>query len=133
MRSPARFIRKSFMVDAMRVDETNVAYIAKWCGGKATFNQFVTLKTLMPNFGGRGNAHPGDWVVRVNNGFKVYAHKQFCDSFKPMLRTSQKFDEVLKVVREVMSKQETATYLGRPNDADGLANEATNRILNIAL
>jgi hypothetical protein len=133
MRSPARFIRKAFTVDAIRVDEHNVVTVAKWCGGKATFNQFVTLKTILPNFGGRGIANPGDWVVRTNKGFKVYNHKQFCDTFKPMQTTSQKFEEIQRIVREVMSKQDTATYLGRSHDTDGLAGEATNRILNIAL
>lgn len=116
----------------MRVTEENMAAVTKWCGGCVpSGTQSIELKVVKPNYGGFGRAHVGDWVVHQHNGFKVYRDKQFRDAFRPLRSTAMKFEDIHRVIREVMSKQDTATYLGNSHDTDGLSREATLRIMRI--
>lgn len=129
---PERFIRKAFAVEATRVSKGNMADVAKWCDGRVSLDQeSIELKVVKPNYGGFGRAHVGEWILRVHNGFKIYRDKQFREAFKPVRTGAMNFEEVHQILRDAMNKQDTATYFGNPRGVEGVANDATLRILRL--
>lgn len=101
-----KFARKPFYVDAVRVSETNIEEVAKWCSGKVaeheTDGKFVSVEVYRPMNERQTQAFVGDWVLFAGSGFKVYTPKAFDKSFeKVKVLTKAQADEAgIKVPHE---------------------------------
>lgn len=92
----ARYNRKSFGVDAVQVTNENIKEVAEWCGGAVYVKAvrtpkdvedvqtiaYVKVPVRRPNNERQTQAFPGDWVLKSEQGFKVYGPKAFADSFE---------------------------------------------------
>lgn len=133
-----KFARKTFNVEAIQVTAENTFEIAEWCKGFVKRSDFdgvlktyiqvpVILskaKTYRPN-----QAFVGSWVVKTSQGFAVYTKKGFGVSFEPM--DENKFEAVLKLVKDAMSRQDVATYHGESLTMDGVDEEITHQIFEV--
>jgi hypothetical protein len=141
-----KFTRKSFNVEAIQVTAENMAEVAEWCGGTKKdardlprYNASDTpvwyiqvpvvlskAKTFRPD-----QAFVNSWVVKTGQGFAVYTKKGFGISFEPT--DENKFEAVLKLVKDAMSRQDVATYHGESRIMDGVDEEITHQIFEILL
>jgi len=131
-----KFSRKTFNVEAIQVTVENMQEVAEWCGGSVKGYDSVhdsphvyiqvpvmpsKTKTYRPN-----QAFVKSWVVKTNQGWTVYTKKGFGVSFEPM--DENKFEAVLKLVKDAMSRQDVATYHGESRTMDGVDEEITHQI-----
>lgn len=99
-----RYARKPLIVDAVQVTEENMLEVAKWCKGKVYAdknNQMVIeVKVLHPLSSNQNTAAPGDWVLKSNQGFKIYADSAFKKGFEAIEETVGLTQNVGDVLRE---------------------------------
>jgi len=85
-----KFLRKSFPVDAVQVDPTNMKDVAKWCGGKIMDDgekeghlsrEYIKVRVAYPVGDRQTQAYLGDWVLKSGRSFKVYTNSAFQKSF----------------------------------------------------
>lgn len=92
-----KFARKPFYVDAVRVSESNMEEVAKWCDGKIETNDdgtHIKVEVYRPFSDRQTQAYVGDWVLFAGSGFKVYTSKAFDKQFeKVKTLTKQQADE----------------------------------------
>lgn len=94
-----KYTRKPFPVEAVQVTEDNLSEVAQWCGGDIHTStktlrddqgvetgkiklQFVKVDVHRPLNDRHTKAFVGDWVLKSESGFKVYALKAFENSFQ---------------------------------------------------
>lgn len=82
----ARYMRKPFEIEAVRVTAENIELVAKWCGGELrtrerSRNQFIWVEVENARTDRQKTAYVGDWVMYANKGFKVYTNIAFESSF----------------------------------------------------
>lgn len=131
----ARFIRKTFNVEAIQVTDENMAEVADWCGGEVTslngegMRFYIVVPTLKAKTFRPNMAFAGGWVLKTGLGFTVYTRKGFTTSFEP--RDENKFEAVRKLVKEAMSRQDEATYHDVSSKVDGLDEEIAHQIFEL--
>lgn len=80
-----KYIRKSFAVEAVRVDKDNMDEVSEWCEGHIDKDKsarlFIKIDVSMARYGRQTQAYVGDWVLRMGTGFRVYTHSAFEKSF----------------------------------------------------
>jgi len=85
------YSRKTYLVEEVHVDDDNFEEVAKWCHGdvrtlvdhhKGTTTKYVKVRVYHPMKERQTQAFAGDHILYANNGFKVYSHKAFENSFE---------------------------------------------------
>jgi len=91
-----KYARNPLTVEAVQVTEENVYEVAKWCGGdvvshkmlipdavtgRPTEQKRIVLDTLRPLYKKHTEAIPGDWILKSDHGFKIYADVAFTKGF----------------------------------------------------
>jgi hypothetical protein len=84
--------RNPLIVEAVQVTEDNIYEVAKWCGGDVQTikgyepgiapKKVIELDTLRPLYKKHTQALAGDWILKSENGFKIYADIAFQKGFK---------------------------------------------------
>jgi hypothetical protein len=80
--------RKPLQVEAIQVTDDNLYEIAKWCGGDVhthpvNSKKHIEVKVLHPLHKKQSRAAIGDWVLKSEQGFKIYADSAFRKGFEP--------------------------------------------------
>lgn len=138
--APGDFYRISFPVKAEQVTSENMVEIAQWCGGriliagethagKVVKDTHILVRVHNPQNRNHNKAFIGDWVVESASMFKVYPKNAFVSNFSPM--NKNKFEEVLRLVRDAMRWQEEAMYHGNTHTIDPYARKISNQILTL--
>lgn len=86
------YTRKPLSVQAIQVDADNMEAIAAWCGGKVLSHpprregqepkKYVKVDVLNPLSKKQTRAYAGDWILKSNQGFKIYANSAFLKGFQ---------------------------------------------------
>ena len=79
---PIEFRRRIVAGHAVRVADTNLAEVAKWCGGH-TWASAVVVPVVDGDRPGEQFAPPGTWVVRTAHGWHVWPDRQFRAEWAP--------------------------------------------------
>jgi hypothetical protein len=80
-----RYTRKPLIVEAVQMTEENAHELREWCRGElyVARNGRTTLqvKVLHPARPDQTKAQAGDWVLKSDQGFKIYADSAFQKGF----------------------------------------------------
>lgn len=83
----AKFSRKTFSVDAVRLTATNMDAVAMWCNQRVEVDlddvRYIRIKYLDRHARRPKRAVPGDWIVLDSIGFKIYPDDHFHRVFEP--------------------------------------------------
>jgi hypothetical protein len=89
MIEPTKYVRKPFEVDAVRVTDSNIEELAKWCHGDLLAEgtdenprPFIKVRVARALNERQTKAYPGDWILYAGTGFKVYTDKAFRKTFE---------------------------------------------------
>jgi hypothetical protein len=86
------YVRKPFPVKCIQVTPENMSEVAKWCGGKirtttpkdpTRANKYIQVEVPGAQKDRHSRAYAHDWVLHMNNGYKVYNDRAFKDAFEP--------------------------------------------------
>ena len=106
-----KFVRRPLYVDAVRVNENNMAEVAEWCSGEvltdADEGPYVKVRVYRPLTVRQSKAFVGDWVLLSGTSFKVYTPKAFDKSFEKV-RTLNKQQADAAGVRPPIEKKASA-------------------------
>lgn len=90
-----QYIKKSIVVEAVRVTTGNLEAVAEWCQGKVqqdtkpgdikgTGKKYIKVRVHHPINTRQTKARPGDWILYTDRGYKIYTNKAFHESWVPM-------------------------------------------------
>jgi hypothetical protein len=94
--TPKKYAKRPFYVDAVQVNDQNMAEVAAWCEGAVikakapVFNRksediellpCIKVPVIRPMNERLGRAYVGDWVAKMGAGFKVYTDRSFSQAF----------------------------------------------------
>lgn len=81
-----KLVKKSFDVRGVQVTEENLEEVSEWCGGEVKTDSFGTkyikVNVKRPLNEKQTRAYLTDWVLRSQQGFKVYNDKALQKSFE---------------------------------------------------
>lgn len=76
-----RFMHIPLYVEGVRVTDDNMTEVAEWCGGKieelpfkGRVQPFIRVSVFRPLSLRQTQAFSGDWVLKGDNGFRVYTN-----------------------------------------------------------
>lgn len=91
------YVRKPLTVEAIQVTRANFYEVAAWVEGDVVTDgggkKFIEVKVLHPARRGHSQAYVGDWLLKSEAGYKIYADTAFRKGFDPA-------DEQLELTRE---------------------------------
>lgn len=103
---PTTYVRKPFPVQAVRVTEKNINQVSLWCEGEikglgehdGRWGVFIEVKVVNPdpNKPRQSQAFVGDWVLKSEQGFKVYTDRAFEKSFDSATAHAQAMGEIIR-------------------------------------
>jgi hypothetical protein len=121
------WIRKNSVVEAVRANRAEIHKIATWCGGSIMASDsrddsrgvlYIQLP-FKSNYNKPNRVYMGDWIVKDDEGFKVYSHEAFSSVFpKKAEKDEKKYAEILKLVKHAMSEQDVAAYYAGEGKVD---------------
>ena len=80
------YSRKPLLVEAVQMTEENAQELREWCNGELYVarngRQTLQVKVLHPARPDQTKAQPGDWVLKSDQGFKIYADSAFQKGFE---------------------------------------------------
>jgi hypothetical protein len=90
--------RKPLVVEAVQVTVDNLYDVAKWCGGdvrtmNSTKEKYIQIRVLHPNKPEHSMAFSGDWVLKSEQGYKIYKDSAFQSGFEPVTTEETKLEE----------------------------------------
>lgn len=124
------WIRKNSVVEAVRVNRAEVHKIAYWCGGsilatdtgdrkREGIGSIYILLPFKSNYNKPNRAFMGDWIVKDDEGFKVYSHDAFSAVFpKKAEKDEKRYSEILKLVKHAMAEQAVDSYFAGEGKVD---------------
>lgn len=78
--------RKPLQVEAVQVTDENLYEVAQWCGGDVHTNpsgkKHIQVAVLHPLHQKQTRASIGDWVLKSEQGYKIYADTAFQKGFE---------------------------------------------------
>lgn len=81
------FVRKPFKVEGIQVTEENMPEVAKWCRGTLERDRsqkpYIAVNVQKAANERQKQGFVGDWILKFNNGFKVFQDKSFHNTFQP--------------------------------------------------
>lgn len=96
------YTRKPFSIKAVQVTDENMEAVAEWCKGKIETTDskiaeglgkepevYIKARVQQPMNDRQTKAFPGDWVLYMNNGYKIYSDKSFRRSFDKIEKTKK--------------------------------------------
>lgn len=85
--------RKPLLVEAVQVTEENIYEVAVWAAGTVFdgVKKHIEIDVIHPLHAKQRRASTGDWVLKSDQGFKIYADSAFKKSFEPTTSISQTF------------------------------------------
>ena len=98
--------RKPLLVEAVQVTEENLAEVAIWAAGTVfdSVKKHVEIDVIHPLHAKQRRASTGDWVLKSDQGFKIYADSAFKKSFEAVTDAAgEKFRSQLSAVSREMS------------------------------
>jgi hypothetical protein len=77
--------RKPLTVEAVQITDDNIYEVAKWCGGSVitgghVIERVIEVKVLHPQKS-QTIAPPGYWILKSEQGYKIYSDKAFTKGF----------------------------------------------------
>jgi len=83
-----KFVHRPVYVDAVQVTSENMGEVAEWCDGsivaaKGEVAIHIKVSVLRPKRIRETTAFVDDWVLKTNQGYKVYHKTAFKNSFNP--------------------------------------------------
>jgi hypothetical protein len=78
------YVRKPFLVEAIRVTEENFDDVCVWCQGTARNDdgKYIKVRVLRALGENQTKARVGDWILYAGKGYKVYTHVAFHAAFE---------------------------------------------------
>lgn len=88
-----KYVRKPIIVDAIQVTRENIFEVALWCNGEIHWRvhpdgkgnegipNHIQVRVHSPVSERQKQAHPGDWVLYSNSGYKIYMDRAFQKTF----------------------------------------------------
>jgi hypothetical protein len=93
------YARKPLNVQAIQIDADNMEAVAAWCGGKVLSHppkkegqapkKFVRVDVLNPLSKKQTRAYVGDWILKSNQGFKIWSNSAFMKGFTHIFTTKE--------------------------------------------
>lgn len=82
-----RYVRKPFVVEAIRVTAENMEEVAAWCKGEIKLlskdgTPYIKVDVTRPLNERQTMAFEGNWVLLAENGYKVFTDKPFRNSYE---------------------------------------------------
>jgi hypothetical protein len=80
-----KYVRKSFPVDAIQVQDSNMDEVAEWCSGVVENDghaSYIKVDVHNPMNERQTKAFHNDWILYAGTGFKVYPDTSFQKSFE---------------------------------------------------
>lgn len=79
------YVRKPLTVEAVQVTQSNFYEVAAWVEGDVVTDgggkKFIEVKVLHPARRGHSQAYVGDWLLKSEAGYKIYADTAFKKGF----------------------------------------------------
>ena len=101
------YVRKPLVVEAVQVTEENLYEVAKWCGGDVkTFegDRSIEVNVLHPNTKAQGIAKPGMWILRSNQGYKIFNDRAFVRGFDKAETVNDLPNDVRQALKKMGAK-----------------------------
>jgi hypothetical protein len=81
--------RKPLIVEAVQVTNDNIYDVAKWCDGDvrtqhASGKKFIQVNVVNPKEPKMMRATVGSWVLKSDQGFKIFSEPAFRKSWEPV-------------------------------------------------
>lgn len=97
------FERKPFTVEGVQVTAENIIQVAAWCGGvvhnmlddSPTARPYIKVKVKRAHSDRQSQAFHGDWVLKADNGFKVYTNGALRYTFNETVQDDHDYGKVL--------------------------------------
>jgi hypothetical protein len=123
----SRWVRKNSNVEAVRLNRAEIHKIAFWCGGtimatdsggrEGAGTLFIQLP-FKSNYNKPNRAFMGDWILKDDDGFKIYSHEAFQNVFLKAEKDAKKYSAILKLVKHAMSEQGVDDYFAGEGKVD---------------
>jgi hypothetical protein len=138
----SRWVRKNSNVEAVRLNRAEVHKIAFWCGGaimatdsggrEGAGTLFIQLP-FKSNYNKPNRAFMGDWILKDDDGFKIYSHEAFQNVFLKAEKDAKKYGAILNLVKHAMSEQDVAAYYAGEGKVDValVAKQVSQEILEL--
>lgn len=107
-----KYIMKNSKIEAVRVNRVELAKIREWCSGvvrdagveEDPWGLSIVVDVVRTKYH-RGRkttdrAFHGDWIVKDDEGFKIYTHEAFTSVYSPVVKDEEKYHQILRLVRE---------------------------------
>lgn len=90
--------RRTFTVEAIQVTEENLYDVAKWCEGDVRTNngtkkKYIQLEVINPLEPKHSRASIGEWILKSNQGYKIYADAAFKKGWEKVGNVGQALQE----------------------------------------
>lgn len=97
--------RKPLTVEAVQVTEDNLYDVAKWSGGDVhsalgSAKKYIEIAVLHPLHKKQTRASEGDWVLKSDQGFKIYADTAFQKGFEPLVTIATMLPNVASALKD---------------------------------
>jgi hypothetical protein len=135
------FTRKTFVVEAIKLTEENLNYVALWCRGTIakTLDDAGTLYISLPHPSGSYTrdgvkAYIGNWIVHneKQKSFRPYDEGVFFHNFTPTDRSDdEKLAEVIRMVKLAMVEYGLAVQQRDVSGAGGIADQYAEKIIEL--
>lgn len=89
----------TIVVEAVQITEENLYDIAKWCDGDVRSykgKKFVQVDVLHPLSPEHSKARVGDWVLKSEQGYKIFNDQAFKKGWEPVTEMGKKLQEAMK-------------------------------------
>jgi hypothetical protein len=116
-----RYVRKNANIEAARVNLAELSKIRDWCDGSilasdasenAGRSLFIEIKLPRQlRAKKRSRAYVGDWIVKDDEGFKVYSDDEF-RVFSPAIKDEDRYTAILNLVKVAMLEQDSIAHRG---------------------
>lgn len=101
------YIRKPLVVEAVQVTEENLYEVAQWCGGDVKTLQgerIIEVSVLHPSTKAQTIARPGMWVLRSDQGYKIFNDRAFTRGFDKATGAGDLPNEVRQALKKMGAK-----------------------------
>ena len=101
------YIRKPLVVEAVQLTEKNLYEVAQWCEGDVKVvdgERVIEVKVLHPNNKMQAIARPGSWILRSNQGFKIFNDKAFTRGFDKATTMNDLPNDVRQALKKMGAK-----------------------------
>jgi len=108
----ATYRRTPLTVEAVQVSAENIYEVAKWCNGdvhsiNAGTKKFIQVNVIHPLAKKQTEANIGDWILKSNQGYKIYGDVAFNKGFEPVVTIGDQNPEIAAALHEAFDPGHT--------------------------